>query len=365
MSSYERWRFSLVLYACGLLLALLGPSGALAAPAVSGRVAYVGGDGNLYRLDFASGKATRLLAGAGRSIHGVVWSPDGTQLAFLAAPTILQPGRQDDIYVMASDGTAARRVSQQGRPLHDLAWFPDGHRLLFGTGFNGGFQTHVLHLDDGSVLDISPGFDSTSPFIDQLWPRLSPDGDSVVALQSTYGDGESRQSIVVSDADGRNARTLVEFGPDTNAFLSSPAWTPDGDVVYGTDDGAIMLVSLDGSTPRAAASVGTQVGFEVIYAPDRSRIAAAAVRAYEQTNYGGTLPVWGLLLVDQDGSNAQVLDAGDRRLLPSSPMQWAGPDVLLFAVDTPKPALMAVSKDGTALSQVAALGEFSDFDWHP
>jgi dipeptidyl aminopeptidase/acylaminoacyl peptidase len=361
-----RCQVSRIFFAGGFLLALFGSSHALAAKAIPGRVVYVGSDSNLYRLDFANGKSTRLLAGTGREIHNAVWSPDGTQVAFLAAPTILQPGRQDDIYVMAGVGTSARRVSQQGRPLHDLSWFPDGHRLLFGTGFNGGFQTHVLRLDDGSVTDFAPALDATANYVEQLSPRISPDGRFVAALQTTsYTDGASRQSIIVSDADGLNAQTLVEFSPDTNAFLSAPEWTPDGDVVYGTQDGSIMLVSMDGSGPRTAASVGTDIGSHVFYAPDRSRIAAMAARAYAQTSYGGSLPVWGLLLMDQDGANVQVLDVGNRELAPSGSLEWAGADVLLFTAERPRSVLMAVQKDGTGLAEVAALGDFGDFDWHP
>jgi len=360
------WQLSWILRACVVFLALLGPSHAHATIAIAGRVVYVGNDGNLSRLDLATEQSLRLLSGAGRTIHNPVWSPDGTQIAYLAAPTIAQPGRLDDIYVMAADGTGTRRVSQQGQPLHDLAWFPDGQRLLFGTGFNGGFQAHVLRLEDLTVGEFVAPLDATITYIDELGPRVSPDGRFVAVLRATaYADGTSRQSIVVWNADGQDARTLVDFGPDTYAFLSTPEWTPDGDIVYGTQDGSIILVSLDGSGPRTVARVGTDVGPQVLYSPDRSRIAAPAVRASRPTSFG-SLSVWGLLLVDQDGANAQILGDDDRELSPSARLQWAGADILLFSVGGPRSALMSVQKDGTGVAQVVALDqEFSGFDWHP
>jgi len=360
-----RWFVTIALIASCALLLGASPRAALAG--VGGKDVYVGADGALSRLDLASGTSTRLLNGAGRTIHNPVWSPDGSQVAYLAAPTIQQPGRLDDIYLMSADGTGQRRVSAQGQALHDLSWFPDGHHLLFGTGFNGGFRTHVLHLDDGGITDFPSTTDPSAIYGDQLSPRVSPDGASVAAfLTQQFADGTNQQAISVSDADGQNIRILVDFGAEGSHFLSTPSWSPEGAVAYGSE-GVLAEAPLDGSTPTLILDTGTEVSSPIAYSPDQSRLAAPAVRGYDRTSTV-TLPIWGLLLADRDGSNMQVLDVGGRQLQPQTSVEWAGANVVLFAAGDPRTraqsTLFAVQRDGTNLTSLVGLGEFADFDWH-
>src|SRR2546425_6754879 len=81
------------------------------------------------------------------------------------------------------------------------------------------------------------------------------------------------RSIVVKNADGSGARTLVNLD---DTFEPAPAWSPDGstiayvDVVPGSG-GQIFLVNADGTGLRQFTNGGTNIG--VAWSPDGSKIA--------------------------------------------------------------------------------------------
>jgi WD40-like Beta Propeller Repeat len=355
-----------------LALLLSGISATAAAPSpfvtrAGGSVVYIGMDGSLDRLELGSGMVRQVVAGPGRMIHNPVWSPDGSRIAYLAAPDIQQPGRLDDIYIVSADGKNSRRVANIGSPLHDLTWLPDASGLLYGTGFNGGFQTHVLRLNDGSIADVPTSVDPLATYSDQLSPRVSPDGTAFTAIEDqTLVDGSSQQGIVISSIDGQTRWLAAIFG-DTSHFLSDPSWTPGGSVIYG-DGSAVRQVGLDGSPATTLFDLGSDVTGPFVYSPNGSRLAAHAARAYDRSSFAST-PIWGLLLIDPDGANAQVIDVGaGRQLFPAGSIEWAGSGAVLFAAAGQNLAsgssLMAVQPDGTGLAVLVNLGEFSDFDWH-
>jgi Tol biopolymer transport system component len=81
---------------------------------------------------------------------------------------------------------------------------------------------------------------------DMLWPRLSPDGQTIAYGDHRGGDFE----IFAMNADGTNARRLTK-SPGIDA---RPAWSPDGKQIAFTSnrDGnhEIYVMNADGSEPR-------------------------------------------------------------------------------------------------------------------
>jgi Tol biopolymer transport system component len=237
-----------------------------------GRLAYIGGDGNVYvsSADLAqtlrlTKDATTSPEGMGRSYHRISWSPDG-RLAFAAVERTLtdirsqlyvaRPGElpqqiaQSDedfvIYVHWSPVSCPTRpdcwalaylieegerivlrlvelvgdqietqVLGHGRPFF-FSWSPDGRRLLSHTGgarrFNAEARLSLLNLDSGQGTTLSepPGM--------FLAPSWSPTDDRWLSVVAR--DGDDRLQIL-------GDRKPITLADPMNNFAAA-AWSPDG-----------------------------------------------------------------------------------------------------------------------------------------
>ena len=100
------------------------------------RVVYVRGVGDykadvekteLVLVDAASG-ARRVLTQDRDDVSSPTWSPDGTRIAFLAAPGKDQP---PEIYVLSLDGGDAKRITHAAGAIQGVAWRPDGGAFAY------------------------------------------------------------------------------------------------------------------------------------------------------------------------------------------------------------------------------------------
>jgi Tol biopolymer transport system component len=148
-----------------------------------------------------------------------VWSPDGTQIAFLA--TSSYSSDRSDIFVMNADGSnlhnltntdTANEISQQ--------WSPDGSRLLYASGYD----IWVIEADGSNPHNLT-----ASDFADYD-PAWSPDGQHIVWIE----EGETW----VMGADGSNKTELTD-NPVLNSTDLNPRWSPDGQWIvfsHGSSD---------------------------------------------------------------------------------------------------------------------------------
>ena len=72
--------------------------------------------------------------GAMQSIGSLAWSPDGTQLAFIAA----RDGDSADVYLFNRSDRSVTRLSQEAGHASNLHWSPDGQFLQYLSVFNFG-----------------------------------------------------------------------------------------------------------------------------------------------------------------------------------------------------------------------------------
>src|SRR4051794_23731431 len=147
---------------------------------------------SIYAVDTAGeNHPRRIFSGSTINVFPI-WSPQGDQIAFAAAP---MPGKEMSdagVYVIRPDGSAPRRIW----PVQSSAdWSPDGRFLLIAS--------HVVNVENGATVDLGGLGEGT----------FSPDGRSIIyARDSEHGRGsdQGKGSIGTIDMDGKNRRSLLE-----------------------------------------------------------------------------------------------------------------------------------------------------------
>jgi dipeptidyl aminopeptidase/acylaminoacyl peptidase len=202
--------------------------------------------------------------------HGVAWSPDGKQLAFLSD---WDKEGQLQLYVVPAAGGAARKLTSLGGFLDAPRWLPDGKQLavLFtenapraaGPVQAGAPETGVIEeqvyeqrltlvdADSGRTKPVSP---ADLYVYEYDW---SPDGKQV-ALIAAHGSGDNNwyisQLYVLTTATGETRSILKP-----SMQIAVPRWSPDGKALAfigglmsdeGANGGDIYTVPVGGGEPR-------------------------------------------------------------------------------------------------------------------
>ena len=200
-------------------------------------------DAPLYQLWLVGtdGAAPRALTDAPAGVSDVAWSPDGRQLAFLAAdpPTpaeradrlagrdavvIDAPGHPTRLWIVDRATGPARAVSPARVNVAGMAWSPDGTRIAVRVtdtpSINDLFYHSRIALLDPATGVLGPGL------IEQAAddPRWSPDGRRLLAAVIRT-PGFIGLGLRVNDLASGQTRALADDYP---GLLSHARWSPDG-----------------------------------------------------------------------------------------------------------------------------------------
>lgn len=225
---------------------------------------------------------------------GLIWSPDGEQLAFsmlvpAAAPSLAElptppegatwadPPRMIErfrnradgsgylphgfrhVFVLPVDGGTPRQLTS-GDFDHggQLSWTADGGRILFSANRT----PDPLDYRDSEIYSVSVADGLVTALTDRTGPdrapSVSPDGDLVAYLgyddrMRTY----QATRLHVMNADGTGHRVVTG---DLDRSVSSPTWAADGRSIYVQydDEGNTKLarVSLSGDVTVLASNLG-------------------------------------------------------------------------------------------------------------
>ena len=208
----------------------------------------------LYRIAFAGGEESRLLAGR---VSAVRWSPNGAEIGCVVRATAAAPGV---VRILSAGGGTGRTIAPAGRDVEAFEWSPDGRWLLLQS----------RPADDrarGSRIDVmSSSGDRSLPSFPP--PAALPRGPVVAALPgtrvlftstagqqqaATIGNGVETWIDVVDAV----AATRVTVMPAGLAHILGPSsWSADGSrfavVASGDDHGPEVFA---GSRPRAVTDV--------------------------------------------------------------------------------------------------------------
>jgi Tol biopolymer transport system component len=204
------------------------------------RLATVEGD-HLILVDPATGDRTDL----GQAAGPLAWSPDGTQIAYAAAPAGSPDGNSPDgVYVVSVNGGEHALIAGSlggevpgGEEGSGLVWSPDGTRIAVLAGAGGAEARLYIMNADGSdrrplAKDVLVAHTLGSPNI--AW---SPDGMRIAYATSNRGSLSGELSgardltpIWSASADG-STRVLVfnpTSDPPDDTEVGGPIWSPDG-----------------------------------------------------------------------------------------------------------------------------------------
>ena len=136
------------------------------------------------------------------------WSPDGTQIAYVAG----QPGRPWKTFLISAQGGSPQEMLAESHTQIDATWSPDGKKIAFGR------TREVLAL---YIIDLVTHQVSIVPGSENLFsPRWSPDGQHLAALNL-----DSTKLLLFDFKTQKWSDWITEA-------IGYPNWSQDGSYLY-------------------------------------------------------------------------------------------------------------------------------------
>ena len=210
---------------------------------------------------------------------GAAAPPGNGKLAFI---------RTDDVWIANADGSDERELT--GGSTYEsgpLRWSPDGTRIAFVSTLSHPprGEPHVIAADGNDVVLLAGRDDRF--FSPACWLT-----NELVVLTGVPAVGEQARDLYVVAADGTGLRRLT-----TDADVTAPVCSPDGETIFFIRAGVNYAVGIQGGEPVRITPAGGQES-SVSVSPDGRRVAVIASR-----------PSRGVFVRNVDGSgNAKLFD---------------------------------------------------------
>jgi Tol biopolymer transport system component len=226
------------------------------------KIAFVSPDSQDYWIHVMNpdGSGRQQLATTGGDDDDLLWSPDGSRIAF---------NRGGDIWVMNGDGSNQVNLADNQFADLEYAWSPDGSTIAFTSRrVDGDAEIYVINADGTNEQNLTDNDISDSS------PAWSPDGSKIAftSMRDGYWD------VFVMNSDGTGRQNLTNH--DSGEF--DPAWSPDGSkIAFESDrDGytEIYVMEADGSSQPYRLTNSSAGNYDPVWSPDGSLIAFESYR---------------------------------------------------------------------------------------
>jgi Tol biopolymer transport system component len=266
------------------------------------------------------------------------WSPDGQKLAYVSSRP-LDGGQNErepisgNVWVMNADGSRAAPLTWLTNNMittRAVLWSPDGSKLAFlsNRALNGSnrkntkegvFNIWLMNADGSKAMPLTRFTVAGINILNVIW---APDGGRLAFLSNCALDGSDARAANIAtniwtvNADGSSIKTLTRF---QRVDIGALDWSPNGSRVVFSSNGAldgsdagnqhfarnIWIMKADGSTEfpltRSAAWGGDNTN--PLWSPDGSLISFASTRPQGGSTRSAT-NVW---VMKADGSGAVAL----------------------------------------------------------
>lgn len=191
------------------------------------RIAFTGSEGKdhgIWILELAGGEAWLLVTWRDRHPAALAWSPDGTCLAFLAAP--FEPGPESDPPLPRDGAPLKRHIRRPRYRMDGAGWLPEERARLTVIAVPGLPTPSPV----AAPAPLTRGYD------DDGRPAWSPDGkwiaySALVAGSADEADWRANQRVLFAiPAAGGEPRRVSH---STGGF-DLPVWSPDGQWIAAT-----------------------------------------------------------------------------------------------------------------------------------
>jgi TolB protein len=164
------------------------------------------------------------------TVKGLVWKPDGTELAFSSNHEQIVSFYDREIYAVRPDGSRLRKLTN-GPKYEDLASFPQGivtARVTNLSSESGPFVIYVVGAREPQAAVIAPGSTQTFTF-----PFVADFGDHAQAVVAIYGgyrwfDAGAAPDVKAGQTVNGGTVTITGGVTAANVGAVGPAWRSDG-----------------------------------------------------------------------------------------------------------------------------------------
>jgi TolB protein len=187
---------------------------------ISNHSAEDGGESVIYVLPSEGGKPVRVTAEAPSYLHG--WSPDGMTLVYTG-------GRKDkyDVYRIAVAGGPETRLTDAEGLDDGPEYAPDGRSIYFNSNRTGTMQIWRMRPDGSGQEQVAFGD------LQDWFPHVSPDGRRIVFLsfpkEIASDDHPFYQPVYIRMIPaGGGEPEVVAYVYGGQGTINVPSWSPDG-----------------------------------------------------------------------------------------------------------------------------------------